>query len=160
MHCQPRHSPYRHQMEGLAGRRPRDPSARVGDADREGAAELLGDAAAAGYLRMEELDERLAAVWAATTNAELAAAGSDLPDELRRVRARREAVDRGCAVARASLVPHLASYVGVMLLLVTVWLAIGVTGGSWYPWPIWPALGWGIGAVAHVRAAAAPRALR
>jgi hypothetical protein len=129
------------------------PGDRIGDADRERAAELLGDAAAAGYLRLDELDDRLALVWSATTGAELAAAGADLPDDLRRAQARRAAVLRGRDVARAGLVPHLMSYAAVMLLLVAIWLSAGVMGGGWYPWPIWPALGWGIGVASHVRAA-------
>ena len=43
-----------------------------------------------------------------------------------------------------------------MVLLLTIWLAVGLTGGGWYPWPVWPALGWGIGVVGHVRSARAP----
>jgi len=129
------------------------PSDRIGDADRERAAELLGDAAAAGYLRLDELDERLALVWSAATGAELAAAEADIPDDLRRAQARRAALARGRGVARAGLVPHLISYAAVMLLLVTIWLSVGLLGGGWYPWPIWPALGWGIGVASHVRAA-------
>jgi hypothetical protein len=41
--------------------------------------------------------------------------------------------------------PHLRAYVLVISLLVVVW----ATSGAGYPWPIWPALGWGIGLVAH-----------
>ena len=159
MHCKSRHSSGHRPASSLAVR-PGDPHARVGDADREDVVDLLGDAAAAGYLRPDELDERLAAVWSATTSAELSAAESDLPEELRRARVRREAAANSRAAARAGLVPHLASYASVMLLLLTIWLAIGLNGGSWYPWPVWPALGWGIGAVAHIRAAAAPSARR
>lgn len=155
MHCQSRRLQGQHPASALAVP-PGDPHARVGDADREAVVDLLGDAAAAGYLRPDELDERLAAVWSATTIAELSASESDLPHDLRRARARREAAARSRAAARAGLVPHLASYVGVMVLLLTIWLAIGLNGGSWYPWPVWPALGWGIGAAAHIRAAAAP----
>lgn len=132
------------------------PDARVGDADRQVAADLLADAAAQGYLTLDELDDRLAATWAASTGADLAAATADLPVALRRERARREAAERARAAARAALRPHLASYASVMLLLVTIWLAIGLSGGGWYPWPIWPALGWGIGVASHARAARQP----
>lgn len=133
-----------------------DLQARVGDADRERTAGLLADAVAAGYLRMDELDERLARTWSATTGAQLRDVESDLPAALRRDRARREAADQARAVARAGLRPHLASYVGVMVLLVAIWLLVGLTAGSWYPWPVWPALGWGIGVLGHVRAVRAP----
>jgi hypothetical protein len=155
MHCRT-HPP--HRLAELTTSRPqRDPDARVGDGERHEVAELLGDAAAAGYLQLDELDERLATAWRATTGAELAAAEVGLPAGLRRERARREAAERARRTARTALVPHLAAYVGVMLLLVAVWLAVGLAGNGWYPWPLWPALGWGIGIASHVRhAVAAP----
>jgi hypothetical protein len=108
---------------------------------------------AAGYLRLDELDERLTVVWSATTAGQLQATESDLPSGLRRAHDRREAAARVRAAARAGLLPHLAAYAAVMLLLVAVWLAVGVSADRWYPWPLWPALGWGIGVVGHVRAA-------
>ena len=40
-----------------------------------------------------------------------------------------------------------------MLLLTSIWLVVGLTAAAWYPWPLWPALGWGIGVTAHLRAA-------
>ena len=58
------------------------PEARVGDADRERTVALLGDAAAAGYLRLDELDQRLSAAWSATTVAQLSAVENDLPEQL------------------------------------------------------------------------------
>lgn len=155
MHCHPR--PVRQRPAGFPDIGPREPGDRIGDADRDRVAGLLGDAVAAGYLRLDEMDERLAAVLSATTAAELSAAEVDLPAELRRARLRRDAADRARAVARAGLGPHLRSYVAVMLLLVGIWLTVGLFAGSWYPWPIWPALGWGISVLGHVKAAAAPR---
>lgn len=133
-----------------------EPGARVGDRDRQRTAELLGDAAAAGLLGLEELDARLARVWRARTGADLAVLEADLPATLRGQRDRREAAARAREVARAGLGHHLAAYAAVMALLVAIWLAVGLSGGDWYPWPVWPALGWGIGVVGHVRAARAP----
>jgi hypothetical protein len=43
-----------------------------------------------------------------------------------------------------------------MALLVAIWLVVGLGGGSWYPWPLWPALGWGIAVLGQVRTARAP----
>jgi hypothetical protein len=43
-----------------------------------------------------------------------------------------------------------------MVLLVGIWLAVGLAGGAWYPWPVWPALGWGLAVAGHVKAARAP----
>ncbi|MDP9416652.1 MAG: 2TM domain-containing protein, partial [Actinomycetota bacterium] len=80
---------------------------------------------------------------------------ADLPTDWLRERSRLQALDRARSVARAGLDAHLTSYALVMLLLVGIWLSVGVTAGAWYPWPIWPALGWGIGIVGHVRAARA-----
>ena len=152
MHChRPRSTPV--PLETLVG--PVAPGDRIGDADRDRAADLLGDAAAAGYLQLDELSERLAVVWSATTAAGLAAAEAGLPDGLRRDHARRAAHARAQAGARAGLVPHVATYVAVMVVLVVIWLAVGLAEGGWYPWPIWPALGWGIGVASHVRVAAA-----
>ena len=126
---------------------------RVGDRERERTAVLLTDAAAAGLLTLAELDDRLARAWRAGTGAELSALEDDLPTSLLRERDRREAAARARELARAGLGPHVASYLGVMALLTAIWLLVGLAGGGWYPWPVWPALGWGIGVVSHARAA-------
>jgi fatty acid desaturase len=133
------------------------PATRVGDPERERAAAVVTDAVAEGLVGLEELDTRLGAVWSARTEADLATATADLPpawvrahsDRLR-AEAQRDALRRA---ARAGLRAHVASYLSVMLLLVAIWLVVGVTAGAWYPWPVWPALGWGIGLLSHVRAA-------
>jgi hypothetical protein len=52
---------------------------RASDSDRDHAAEILREAAAEGRLTMEELDERLDAVYAAKTYAELEPITHDLP---------------------------------------------------------------------------------
>jgi hypothetical protein len=44
-----------------------------------------------------------------------------------------------------------------MSLLVAIWFVAGLNSGSWYPWPVWPALGWGIAVAGHVRTARAGR---
>ena len=161
MHCSSRHrTPLPVLVAALpdAAPRPPAPGDRVGDADRERSAALLGDAVATGYLALDELDARLTRVWSASTRADLAAAEAGLPEALRRERARREAVQRARALARAGLRGHVASYASVMALLVGIWLVVGVTAGSWYPWPVWPALGWGIGLAGHARSAGGPGA--
>jgi hypothetical protein len=33
--------------------------------------------------------------------------------------------------------------------VLTVWLAVGLTAGGWYFWPVWPILGAGIGVLSH-----------
>jgi hypothetical protein len=52
---------------------------RVSDSDREGAADVLREAAGQGRITMDELDERLALAYAAKTYADLAAVTRDLP---------------------------------------------------------------------------------
>ena len=56
---------------------------RVGDADRDRTAELLKEAHAAGYLTLEETDERLGTALAARTRTELDQLAADLPPEWR-----------------------------------------------------------------------------
>ena len=128
----------------------RDPHARIGDPDRQRSADLLVAAAGTGHLRLDEVDERLAAVWAATTSGQLSAATAGLLGQVHEARRRSEAAAAERTAARA----HLRTYVAVMLLLVALWFAIALAGGGWYPWPVWPALGWGLGVARHVRAAA------
>src|ERR1700728_5356196 len=53
---------------------------RASDADRESVANVLREAAGDGRLTMDELDERLDAVYAAKTYAQLAPITHDLPD--------------------------------------------------------------------------------
>jgi uncharacterized membrane protein len=52
---------------------------RIGDADREAAAAGLREHFAQGRLTLEEFQHRLAAVFAAKTDRDLAAIGADLP---------------------------------------------------------------------------------
>ena len=59
-------------------KRPAVPAARVSDADRERVAAVLQAAFAEGRLTMPELEERLAAAYAAKTDAELATVTRDL----------------------------------------------------------------------------------
>lgn len=98
---------------------------RVGDRERQRTAALLGDAGAAGLLDLDELDDRLAKAWRATTGADLAVLEADLPAALRRQRDGREAAVQVRELARAGLGDHVAAYAAVMALLVAIWLAVG-----------------------------------
>jgi hypothetical protein len=44
---------------------------------------------------------------------------------------------------------HAGSYLAVNVLLWVIWLWVGLATGSWFPWPIFPTLGWGIGLFFH-----------
>jgi 2TM domain-containing protein len=39
---------------------------------------------------------------------------------------------------------HLFVYVAVNAAIWGVWAVIGTTSDSWYPWPMWITLGWGL----------------
>jgi uncharacterized protein DUF1707 len=58
---------------------PQTTETRCSDAEREKASTVLRDAAAEGRLSMEELEERLSAIYAARYRHELAAVSADLP---------------------------------------------------------------------------------
>lgn len=95
--------------------------------------EQLRDAAGEGRLEASELEERLGVAMAARTIEELEPLTADLP-----------------APAHEPGLPHRPSrqegsrwraYIMVMALLVAIW---ALTGAGYF-WPVWPALGWGIG---------------
>ncbi|MFY9919879.1 MAG: DUF1707 domain-containing protein [Mycobacterium sp.] len=127
---------------------PATPSTRAGDRERERTANQLGSALAQGYLEMGEYEIRLQAAFAAHTTAELRHLLADLPlAQLRRNDPRRREARR--AAARRGFQLHLAGYLAMVVIVLTVWLAVGLTAGAWYFWPIWPILGAGIGVVGH-----------
>ncbi|HEX7825199.1 MAG TPA: DUF1707 domain-containing protein [Mycobacterium sp.] len=121
---------------------------RAGDRDRERTANLLGQALSHGYLDMSEYERRVQAAFAAHTNAELRELVSDLPwAHLRRTDPRRRAARQ--RAARMSVRLHLAGYLLMVFVVLTVWLTVALTTGAWYFWPIWPILGAGIGLLGH-----------
>jgi hypothetical protein len=121
---------------------------RAGDRDRERTANLLGQALAQGYLAMVEYESRLQATFAAHTAIELRRLVADLPlAQLRRNDPQRQAARR--RAARLAVRIHLGAYLAMVVIVLTVWLAVGLTAGSWYFWPIWPILGAGIGLASH-----------
>jgi hypothetical protein len=121
---------------------------RAGDRERERTANQLGQALAQGYLAMDEFEARLQAAFAAHTTGELHPLVADLPlarlqrNDPRRQAARRRAARRGVQI-------HLAGYLAMAVIVLTVWLAVGLSAGAWYFWPIWPILGAGIGLLSH-----------
>jgi len=127
---------------------PSAPSVRVGDTDREKTANLLGQGLAQGYLAMQEYETRLQAAFAANTRAELGLLTTDLPvdrlkrNDPRRRQARRRAARRGMHI-------HLGGYLAMGVTVLAVWLAVGLTAGAWYFWPIWPIVAAGIGVIGH-----------
>ena len=116
---------------------------RASDAERDRVVSDLRAHAAEGRLSVDELDERIATALSAKTRAELAQLLNDLP----RARKRRDP-----AAERREFSHHLRTYLWVMALLVAIW---ALTGAGYF-WPIWPALGWGIGVMSHMGAVRRP----
>ena len=75
---------------------------RASDSDRESAAETLRQAAGDGRLTMDELDQRLEAVYAAKTYAELVPITNDLPDSAAAGAAAAAAGAAGAAAGQAA----------------------------------------------------------
>ena len=122
--------------------------ARVGDHDRAATADVLSQALAQGYFDLAEYETRVQAAFAARTVDELRRVVADLPVEhLRRTDPRRAAARK--KAARASVRLHLSTYAAMVVIVLAVWLAVGLTAGAWYFWPIWPILGGAIGVVGH-----------
>jgi len=120
---------------------------RASDADRERVAAVLRAAAGKGLLSLDEVDERLGVVYAATYVADLAPVTADLPDGGRQL----APVDLAArAHARARVRAHVAGYLAAVALMVGIWV---LTGADYYFWPIWPALGMLPGVVSHALAA-------
>ena len=123
---------------------------RVGDRDREDTADLLSLALAQGYFDLAEYETRVQAAFAAEDAEELRRVLADLPvDHLRRTDPRRIAARK--KAARASVRFHLAGYLAMVTIVLTVWLAVALTTGETpYFWPVWPILGGAIGVLGHL----------
>ncbi len=125
-----------------------NPTVRVGDREREKVIARLGQAFTQGYLSIPDYEARLDQAFAAQTTGELSEALSDLPvGRIARDDPQRRAAS--VAAARRGVRIHLAAYLAVSLLMIGIWLAVAVTVGAWYFWPVWPILGMGIGVVSH-----------
>jgi Domain of unknown function (DUF1707)/2TM domain len=121
--------------------------ARAGDRDRQKTASNLGQALAQGYLELDEYDRRLQTAFQTQTTGELKRLVADLPlDRIRRADPRRRAARR--AAARLGVRIHLAAFVAMTTVVLTIWAATSVT----YFWPIWPILGTTVGFVSHALA--------
>lgn len=122
--------------------------ARVRDHDRAATADLLSQALAQGYIDLAEYETRVQAAFAAQTADDLRRILADLPvAHLRRGDPRRIAARK--SAARTSVRLHLGAYAAMVVIVLTVWLAVALTAGAWYFWPIWPILGGAVGVVGH-----------
>ena len=106
---------------------------QVGDADRDGTADPLKEAHAAGYLTLEEVDERLGTALAARTRGELDRLVADLPPEWR---AGQERGRRPPARQRPALRPEAVWLVPLLVVMAALVVLAVVTRGFFFPWPL------------------------
>jgi hypothetical protein len=108
---------------------------RVGDADRNRTADLLKEAHAAGYLTLEETDERLGTALAARTRGELDRLVADLPPEWRA--SQQPAPPAARAPRQRPAFPPEAVWLVPLLVVVAGLLTLAVlTRGIFFPWPL------------------------
>jgi hypothetical protein len=124
-----------------------DGSLRAGNADRERVVAQLNAAFAEGRLDVGELDERVAAAYAAKTLGELVPLTADLPAGRQQGRpatpARRDdhAPVPASAPSPAVRWAPVTGALGLFLVNVVIWGAISLgTGSLIYFWPIWTAI--------------------
>jgi Domain of unknown function (DUF1707) len=110
---------------------------RVGDAERNRTADLLKEAHAAGYLTLEEVDERLSAALAARTRGQLDRLVADLPPEWRAGQERPQRPAGGRRRQGPVLPPEAAWLVPLLLVVAAlVLLAVVTRGFYFFPWPL------------------------
>jgi hypothetical protein len=118
------------ELEGAGGY-------RVGDADRNRTTDLLKEAHAAGYLTLEEVDERLGAALAARTRGELDRLVADLPPEWRASQGPPRPPAGPPGRRRPAPPPELAWLLPLVVVLAALVVLAVVTRGVWFfPWPL------------------------
>jgi hypothetical protein len=113
------------------------PGIRASDEDRGRTAAALGEHYAAGRLTLEEFQERLDKVYAATTLGELGRLMTDLPGaDLGRVPERR-APGPVQVPAGGSVLAWRAAWrfwLAISVVAFVIWLLGGASGGPWFLW--------------------------
>ena len=117
---------------------------RASDTEREQVAEMLRAAMGEGRLSLEEGEERLGRVYAATFRDELAPLTSDLPDNGRRALAE---TPKARAATRRDLRRHAGVIVSIAAILTGVW----VLSGAHFFWPAIPLFFLVMGLIRHAR---------
>ncbi|TDC66524.1 DUF1707 domain-containing protein [Actinomadura sp. GC306] len=128
-----------------------NPDIRASDADRDRVAASLREHCGEGRITMDELHERLEAVYEAKTIGQLQEVTADLPEEdLYQLPVPASQLKSTDLAAGASRVPEVsqhramwAAWASVSAINITIWLIIAVTSGWVYPWWIWVAGPWG-----------------
>lgn len=139
------------------GSLPDIPVQRASDDDRRRVVTRLRDAAGDGVLDLDELEDRIGAVYSAKTLPELAQLTVDLPAPSTDVTpappppaAAKPPIP---ALQNGGFRHHLTVYVLTIGMLIGIWML----SGFGHFWPFYPAAGWGIGLGSHFMAANRPR---
>jgi hypothetical protein len=118
-------------------------SMRAGNADRERVVAQLQAAFAEGRLEVGELDERVAAAYAAKTLGQLVPLTADLPSTRSPGRPAAVPAPRtpGQEIDRNSRKAAIGGALALFLVNVLIWAVISIgTGSLIYFWPIWTAI--------------------
>ena len=117
---------------------------RAADADRERVASTIQTAGSEGRLTLDEVEERLTAVYAARFTDELRGLTTDLP---------RPAPPRpGWPITRAALRhPAVGVHAAVAVTIVVLMTIRWVAGGAGFFWPAFPAFWLLVNLLAHAR---------
>ena len=128
----------------------------LSEAEREQAVRDLTRHCGDGRLTLDELEERVAEVYAATTTAEIEHAMRFLPAPVASqplpspaaapMRPRPPSAPARGGAGEVALRVHLVVYLSVLAFLVAIWFLTSPFG---YFWPVWPALGWGLALAIH-----------
>ena len=113
------------------------PGIRASDEDRSRTAAALGEHYAAGRLTLEEFQERLDEVYAATTLSELDPLMADLPGtDLTRLPERRAPGPVQVPAGRSVLAWRAAwrFWLTISVVALVIWLLGGASGGPWFLW--------------------------
>ncbi|WP_436793590.1 adenylate/guanylate cyclase domain-containing protein [Actinospongicola halichondriae] len=134
------------------GSLPDIPARRASDDDRQRVVTRLRDAAGEGIIDLDELEERVGAVYQARTLPELADLTVDLPAPTAVPPSAASSPDRQPfpALRDSGFQAHLSVYVSTMALLVVIW-ALTDFGGFF--WPAIVGAAWGTGLAPHFMAA-------
>jgi Domain of unknown function (DUF1707) len=110
---------------------------RVGDADRNRTADLLKEAHAAGYLTLEEVDERLGVALTARTRGELDRLVADLPPEWRASQGPARPPAARPQHRRPAFPPEVVWLVPLLVVVAgLLTLAVLTRGLFFFPWPL------------------------
>ncbi|GAA0227096.1 DUF1707 domain-containing protein [Cryptosporangium japonicum] len=124
---------------------PRQPSLRVGDAERQVVVDRLKAALDEGRLDLTEFDERSALAYAARTEADLVPLTADLPAQPGRTPRPPVPGSEASVPRKRRLGSTEATWLRIAIILTGIWAITSVSRGEFvFFWPIFPLGVWGL----------------